>query len=162
MITSFIEFENESMGGCESFRFIPVNHTQSLADAVNSVTASLPVAKTGKSILTGLAVMDTLSFSEGQEETNAGPFFKTLIKGFVPKLSVAYIALFNELKQGRHIVIIKDNNGLERICGTITHGLKFTFDQDTKDAPSGANGISFKFYGDFTEPSPILLIPVLS
>lgn len=159
MITNFAEFDNESMGGCESFRFIPVSHTQSLSDAVNSVINSLPVAIQDKAILTGLAVMDTLSFSENQEESNAGPFFKTVIKGFVPKLSAAYIAMFSEMKQARHIVIVKDNNGFERVCGNLLNGLKFSFDQDTKDAPAGANGITFKFYGEFTEPSPFLQLP---
>jgi hypothetical protein len=158
MIINFPEFDNESMGGCESFRFIPVNHTQSIANAVNSVINSEPVPNSGKNILTGLAVMDTLSFSETQEESGAGTFYKTIIKGFVPKLSASYISLFSQIKQSRHIVIIKDNNGCQRVCGNIQNGMKFNFDQDTKDAPSGSNGIVFKFYGEFTEPSPFLIL----
>ena len=151
---SFPEFENESMGGCQSFRYIPVIHTQSIANAINSVITSLPVAKAGKSILNGLSVMDMLSFLETHEESNAGSYHKTIIKGFVPKLTPAYIALFNELKRLRHHLIVADNNGYERIA----YNLKFQFNQDTKDNPAGANGTTFQFYGESIEPSPFLVI----
>jgi len=157
-MNNFPEFDNESMGGCESFRFIPCKHTQSEAIPTDSVVTSLPVPKAGKAILDGLAVMRTLSFVENEDTVNAGDFYKTVIKGFVPKLDSAYLALFNEMRRYRHIVICKDNNGVERVCGTIAHGMIFSFNQDTKDAPAGANGFSFQFSEQFTEPSPMLVL----
>jgi hypothetical protein len=158
MITDFPEFENESMGGNISFQFIPINNTQSISDAVSCAVAALPTPKGGKSILDGLAILGTLSFIEKMDETAAGHYYKTEIKGFVPYLSAAYLALFNEMKQARHIVMPTDSNGKVRVCGTLTNGMKFTFDQDTKEAASGANGFSFMFSGQFTEPSPFLVV----
>ncbi len=157
MIIDFPEFDNESMGGCSSFQFIPVKHTQSLANPVDCVIPSMPVPISGKSITNGLSIMDTLSFNEKPVDHDAGSFFKTEISGFVPKLTPGYLALFNEMRRYRHIVMPTDNNGCVHVCGTLTLGLKFSFERDTKETPAGGNGFQFKFYGEFIEPSPTLI-----
>lgn len=157
MITDFIEFENESMGGCESFRFIPTDQTQSTND-IGNCQAAAPTPKQNYSLLAGLSIMDTLVFSEVQDTANAGNFWKTNIKGFVPKLTVEYLQLFTEMSNHTHIVIPKDNNGKERVCGNIDNGMFFSFNQESKESPAGSNGYSFEFNGKFSNPSPFLLV----
>lgn len=157
MITNFPEFDNESMGGNFTFQFIPVKYTQSMPENVGSVVASLPTPITGKAILNGLAIMDTLTFNEKQATQDAGDYFTTEIKGFVPKMDSTTLSLFNEMRRHRHIVMITDNNGKLRVCGTLNNGMEFKFDQDTKDTPAGSNGYSFIFTGKSTEPSPHLI-----
>jgi hypothetical protein len=95
------------MGGCESFVFAPTINISAIPEAINQVVSS---AITG-TLLNGLSIIDTLELEEQQAESNSGDYYKILIKGLVPKLTAEYLDLFNKLKQYRHIVVVKDNNG---------------------------------------------------
>lgn len=155
-MNSFSEFETESMGGCESFQFIPAKKVKSLALPVNSIITSAPVLATGFNMLNGLSLKDTLDFEEPSDKSSGGSdTFKTKITGFVPKLTPAMLDLFTEMSIVKYfVVILKDNNGYLRISGHPNAGLIFSFDQATTKTPAGTNGFKFTFSGNFCFPSP--------
>lgn len=162
MIIDFPEFDNETMGGNQSFKFIPVNDCASLPTALACVVDENPTPKYGKALLDGLAIIDTLTFLETLEQSAAGVYYKTTIKGKVPQINSGYLALFAEMCTCRHIIIIKDNNGFERMCGTLANGMKFTFNMEIKETPAGSAAIEFLFSSQSIQPSPFVEIPVVS
>jgi len=152
----FPEFQNENMGGCQKFDFAPFPSIYSIPRTSDDVLSDDLTFKPNNTWLEGAAIFNTLEFVEEQNNSDAGDYFKTKISGAVPALTKEYLALFNQMKQVRHVVQITDNNGNIRMAG-LNGGLKFAFSQDTKKNPSGANGFEFQFTGENPEPSPFVV-----
>lgn len=152
---NFIAFENENMGGCSTFEFIPVDDVVYIPDAVNNVIETAITLKTGKAFYTGLSVINTLKFTEDEKDTDAGCLFTTKIEGIIPKLTADYIALFSEMKNARFLLKISDNNGLIRLCGKKSAGMKFNFIQETGAKASDKNGFEFSFSLENSSCSPV-------
>ena len=152
-MNTFPDFPTESMGGCESFLFTPKNYVNKIPKAANYVISSAIEMLPGYSLLGGIALRDTLQFKETEESTESGSKYKTQITGMVPKLTPEYLALFEEMKQYRHIVIISDNNQNKMICGKMRAGMKFTYSSDSSKSPSGVSGYQFSFDLEYTLPS---------
>ena len=155
---NFPEFETESMGGCESFQFIPCRDTKSIAtpDISNEIKTAIE-PETNKTILSGLAITDTLEFTEDTETKNAGIVYKTKIAGIVPKLTSEYLSLFLEMTKKRHYIILKDNNANSRLVG-YENGAIFSFKQKTDKSPAGTNGFSFEFNAESSKPTPFYVV----
>ncbi len=162
-MNNFPEFDMESMGGNSSFKFSPIENIASIPDAINDVITSDVVFKPGCAWYDGLALQNSLDFSEEQKKSDAGESFQTNISGMVPKLTHEYLAQFNEMRRHRFVVQITDNNGNARISGSVLAGMQFAFDQKSKNTPSGTSGFSYSFSLDHEDPSPFLVsVPVLS
>ncbi|HNW90987.1 MAG TPA: hypothetical protein PK664_06540 [Paludibacteraceae bacterium] len=151
---SFINFNMETMGGCESFLFAPKEDILLIPAVVNNVIAQEIQFYGSNTFYFGAAIMDTLSFSEEQQDGDPGASFKTEITGMVPRLTAEYLDLFNEMRRHRFVVLVKDNNGLSRLVGTKSTGMKFWFKQSTKTTPSGLNGFEFGFSLSSEKPAP--------
>jgi len=162
-MNNFPEFEMESMGGNSSFKFSPIENIASIPEAINDVMTSDVVFKSGHTWFNGLALQNSLDFSEEQKNSDAGENYQTNIGGMVPKLTHEYLAQFNEMRRHRFVVQITDNNGNARLCGSLTAGMLFTFNQQSKNTPSGTSGFPYNFTLDHEDPSPFLeSVPVLS
>ncbi|HNX08232.1 MAG TPA: hypothetical protein PKL96_11665 [Bacteroidales bacterium] len=151
---NFIDFNMETMGGCESFLFAPKEDILLIPAVVDNVIAQEIQFLGANTFYLGAAIMDTLSFSEEQQDGDPGSSFKTEITGLVPRLTAAYLDLFNEMRRHRFVVLVKDNNGLSRLAGTKDAGMKFWFKQSTKTSPSGLNGFEFGFTLLSDKPAP--------
>lgn len=151
---NFIDFNMESMGGCESFLFAPKEDILLIPPAVDNVIAQEVQFPGSKAFYLGSSIMDTLSFSEEQQDGDPGASFKTEITGMVPKLTAEYLDLFNEMRRHRFVVQVKDNNGQTRLCGNKESGMKFWFKQSTKSTPAGLNGFEFGFSLLSDKPAP--------
>ena len=149
---NFPEFQNENMGGCQKFDYAPLSIINSVPRTVNEKLTDDIAFKTNCDWLTGNAVINTLEFTEEQSPSDSGDYFKTKIVGVVPSLTNDYVALFNKMKQVRHIVRLTDQNGCIRICG-VDGGMKFSYTQGSKKAPSGASGFEFQFTSETAKPS---------
>lgn len=153
---NFPEFQNENMGGCQSFEFTPFRNISQIPP-VNGNKCYTDLYFIGDAdYYSGQSILDTLQYQEQLQTSDAGTFFKVKIVGFVPFLSEDYLDLFDQMKQLRHVVKIKDNNGKYRLFG-LNGGLSFSFDTDSKKSPSGANGFEYVFSGENPKPAPFLL-----
>lgn len=153
-MNSFFEFDMESMGGVVEFNFSPIENIAVIPDAVNDCI-STPITFSGANIFfQGKALRDSLNFSEKQKITNAGENFITEVTGMVPKLTVPYLNIFNEMKRHRFVLLVTDNNGLLRLCGTKEKGMRFSFDQDSKNRPGLLSGFQFSFTLESDKSSP--------
>jgi hypothetical protein len=150
---NFIAFENENMGGVNSFRFVPINDIASIPDAVNGKITSAVVLKSGKQWYTGLSVINKLKFNEEASHVTAGVLYRTRVSGSIPKLTDDYLALFTEMASQRFLLEITDNNGYKRLCGKYLMGLRFDFNQDSGGRPSDTNGWEYSFTIDHRLPS---------
>lgn len=155
---NFPEFETESMGGCEGFKFIPFVNANTLAKTTTTNELTTEIEPTeDNAIYEGLAVLDTLDFVEDQPDVKAGGMYKTTVIGLVPKLTSEYITLFDEMKQHRHYVLVTDNNGNIRVVG-YENGATFKYKQVTGKNPATSNGFSFEFYSESRKPSPFYVV----
>lgn len=153
-MNSFSEFEMESMGGVVGFNFSPIENIVTIPEVINDCIGT-PITFSGTfAFLTGIAIRDSLNFSEKQKIADAGESFSTVITGMIPKLTKEYLYLFNEMKRHRFVVLVIDNNGFLRLCGTKDAGMRFSFDQDSKNTPGQLNGFEFSFSLDHSLPSP--------
>ena len=155
---NFPEFETESMGGCEGFDFIPIDTIKNLAatSTSNELTTAIELLD-GNTIFEGLAILDSLEFTEPQENQKAGGLYKTKVIGVVPKMTSEYLTLFNEMTKHRHIVLATDSNGNIRVVG-YENGARFKFDQATGKKASDMNGFSFEFTAESRKPSPFYVV----
>lgn len=157
-MNSFSEFDMESMGGVVEFNFSPIENIAIIPDAVNDCICT-PITFTGaNTFFQGKALRNSLNFSEKQKITNAGESFVTEITGMVPKLTGSYLYLFNEMKRHRFVLLVTDNNGSLRLCGTKEKGMRFSFDQDSKNSPGQLSGFQFSFTIETEKASPFYFV----
>jgi hypothetical protein len=157
MITSFPSPESDNIAGCQSFTFIEDDKVQNIPVSPGRKITSDIVLTQGASWLSGYATSRTLSFEEKMQENDAGKYFLTEINGFYPKLCPEAIELFTKMKDSRFIVVVTDNNGYKRVCGTTANPMNFTFDQDSGSRVSARNGFTFRFRCQSLQESPFLV-----
>lgn len=153
-MNSFPTFESESMGGCVSFRFCPINRVKKIPAHVSFIIASAVEFFAGYTWLSGLSLKDTLQFTEVEEKADGGSVYKTTINGMVPKMTPEYLALFEEMKRHKHVVEPLDNNGKKRLCGSPRAGMTFSYSSDSSTNPAGLSGYKFSFTLESPTPSP--------
>ena len=157
-MNDFFEFENENMGGVQSFLFAPTKSILNIPKDINKVITSPIQFIPGSDFFKGLALRDSLSFEENKSDTLAGDIYNTVLSGMVPKLTPIYLNLFSQMVLKRYIILPTDNNGIKKLCGTIRAGMKFSFDQTTSTTPSGLNGFKFSFSLQYFKPSPFYMV----
>ena len=149
----FTQFDTESMGGAQTFKFSPIVNVSAIADPVASKVL-LPVTFFGSAgWYNGLAMRDSLDFTETMDNVPAGPKYKTVITGFVPKLTPDTQTLFEEMRRIKHIVSLTDNNGNKMLSGHLRAGMTFTYSKASGRTPSGASGYQFTFSLEYSKPS---------
>lgn len=153
-MTDFPEFDNENMGGNESFEYSPKQNISAIADPTDCIISSAVTFVSPYDFYTGKAVMKSLSFSEDEVPGSGGELYKRSIKGYYPTQTAAVLNLFKTMAKHHHVVKITDFNGAVRLVGNLVAPLKFKFKQATGDAPASKNGYSFEFYLTSKYPSP--------
>jgi hypothetical protein len=147
-MNNFPTFSAENMGGLvDKFKF-STHKNISFTVTNNIISEEL----TFEYLAT--AIYDTLNFDEKQNSSAPGESWKTVITGFVPKLTAEYLQLFHEMVKQRFVVKITDNNNSIRICGLPNKGMKFSFSQQSSETPQGLNGFKFQFEVELPTPSP--------
>lgn len=149
---------SESMGGNRfKFLFAPVTDIASMPYIYKGIASNEPTLHTGKSWYNGIAIMDSLSFDEPSKIESAGVQYDCKITGRVV-YSYESLELFNEMSRKRFVVLITDNDGIEKICGSIKNGLRFRFQQAKGTAPADPKVLEYEFGTINREPSPDIVI----
>ena len=142
------------MGGLYTFKFIPASDVASIPEAVNGAIYYPVVLKPDARWFDGYCTQETMSFSDRQQDDGHGAYHKKQFAGNVPKDRPELSNVFNDLKDGRYILDIIDNNGTRKLVGTIDEPLDFSSDVDSKAAVSARNEYKIMFAGDGIKKSP--------
>src|ERR1041385_479700 len=117
MTDILIDTLTENIGGLQTFEFIPMIDIASIPDPEDHIILQPVTLKGGKRWFKGYATYQTLEFSEAQNTSKAGEFYKQELKGFVPKDTPDLARLFAEMENHLFIVRYTDNNGQQKIVG---------------------------------------------
>lgn len=159
MFTSFIKTDAENLGSIQYINFCPTvgltgrmfyNDAGTLLEAFSFVSGFesffMEIQK------------DNGVFTEEQSDEDAGSIWKTSIKGFIPGDIEAVRIDLEKMTRYKYVVWVQDNDGRQRIAGTVENGLRFTYKFSTTNRVSGLKGYDVEFYGELSKPA--LLVPV--
>ena len=136
---------SETMGGNRfKFLFAPVTDIASMPYIYKGIASSEPTLHTGKVWFNGIAIMDSLNFDEPTKIDAPGVQFDCKITGRVV-YSYEALELFNEMSRKRFVVLVTDNDGIEKICGSIKNGLRFRFQPAKGTAPADPKVLEYEF-----------------
>ncbi|NQU54364.1 MAG: hypothetical protein HQ522_17705 [Bacteroidetes bacterium] len=143
----------DSIAGLASFKFIEVEGVYNIPIPINQKITTAISRNTGYSWRLGYGAIDSTDFSESGKQSDDGPFIESQLKGFTPD-SEEMLQLLVKMDGRRFVLHVIDNDGLERIVGTIEQPLSFTCDFIIQTV-SGVKGYHYKFNGLLSKRSPI-------
>ena len=153
-IESFPQLTPGTLGGCRGFEYVPASELLHIPRLRNGQVPAPVILKDGSAFRKGYSTFKTLVFEEKIQENDSGKYYLCEIKGFYPKICHEILDLFARMAMDHFVVVVTDNNGLRRVCGTDDNPLNFSFDQGTGSEPASRAGISFSFRGQLPQPSP--------
>lgn len=137
----------DSVGGIQTFWFVPVNDVAALGDIILNELQSITF-ETDKDWLTGYAVYDSKQFSEDKKENKSGIRFLRSLKMFYPGFDLAAVNQMQEMQLTQFICAYKDFNGLYKLAGTLDNPLNFKYKLITGKTGSNAQGYDMEFFND--------------
>jgi len=151
-MNNFPSLSADIMGGLEKFRFAELQDCSSFTvrDTIVRVSALSSISATWYD---GYSTQNELKFTDEGKFDGNGPSFNKTIEGFFPGDHNAALQLFNSMAGKYFILYIKDNDGKEKIVGSVEEPLIFTFTFASGN-PRGKKGYAYKFTGSGREKSP--------
>lgn len=135
-----------NMGGNQSFYFVPVADVVSIPPVINGNISDDVVFDTDKAWYEGYGTLDTKNLDEKQNDGGArSDFYDVVFSAFVPSNKPLMHDLFERMSAFKFIVLVKDNNGRQRLLGTLTSGMRFRFEYSSQNAAAGRNGYTVQF-----------------
>lgn len=147
MITDFKNnktTEGANKGGLCSFRFCPLSYVDVMPMATGGEYLGTITFESGKGWLTGYATYDTLDWDE---QPQGGGLYEPKLKGFCPIDEPDNVAMFEEMKADRFLILAKDRHGREVLSGAIDAGLVFDFRRGKGGRGNNLHGQFFEFGG---------------
>lgn len=139
-------FEGDNIGGLYQFKFIPYKDIAVLPTAVNGVITDNIILNNGKQWFSASMNLDTVAFDEVAQKENKGLFFEQTLTGKIAKDDPSMATLLAEIyTTHKFIVIAIDNNGSQKVMGTLDSPAKFSFVRGTGDTASSFNGFKISF-----------------
>lgn len=152
-MNNFPSLSADIMGGLETFRFAELQDCSSFS--VRNATAWVAdLSSISAAWYNGYSTRDELKFTDEGKFDNNGTSFQKTIEGFFPGDGTAVLQLFNEMAGKYFILYIKDNDGTEKIIGSVEEPLLFTFTFNSAN-PRGKKGYAFQFFGVGRNKSPL-------
>lgn len=146
--------ENDNVGGVETIEFALVSDIASIPDVVEMKVPTGIIMNTGKRFYKAPVTLESTLFADTATDSEHGKSYEKSITGFCPCDCNENAAQFDEMENARFVVIVKDNNGVKRIVGTIAEPLQFSIGRSTAQSTSETPGINLSFYGKGLQQSP--------
>lgn len=154
MLNDIISLDgDDNIGGLELLEFALANDISSIPDAINMLVTTAIVMKSGKRFYECPFTLESAGFSETASDTPNGALYNKTVKVFVPCDNNANAHIFDQMENGRFIVVTKDNNGRQRIVGTVEQPLQVKIERNTQQAHGDTPGVTLTFYGEGTHQS---------
>ncbi len=139
------------LGGINTLSIIPVGSVIAIPDPVYQVIEDPMELANGTSLTNLFFPEGAGEFTEAQGESEHGEFYKQKLTVFVPKDTPSKSDLFSKLGQiGHCIAVYVDNNGLQKVVGSVEYPLKFSSELETGKAAGNKNGHTLTFSGEST------------
>ena len=136
----------DNTGSLAKFWFIPVSDVVSIPAAVDYVIPSSIIVQEGKNWYTANVTQDTPGF-EDKETTFKGAKGRSIsLVGFVPGHHSALSKLFRAMELIRFLVLAEDQEGNQRLLGSIENPMRFKFSFDTGNKTSSSKGYQITFF----------------
>lgn len=135
-----------NLGGIEKIYAIAPEAIASIDRNYTDNTTTLHLTSTD-SIIDIYCSMDTLQFTEKQEQTSAGSSYSIEITGITPKQNPIHQEALARLESEYWTILFKDNNGNYRLAGNEEELLTFQRVGTTGKKMSERNQIEFVFIG---------------
>jgi hypothetical protein len=148
----------DNIAGIADFNFIEVEGVNKIPIPIDHRIIYVVTLVSPYTWLKGYSSIDTLQYSESSKVSDNGPYIEAQLKGFVPD-SPEMLQQLVKMDGRRFVVHLTDNDGLERISGTIDQPLIFSFDFETQTV-SGVKGYRYKFKGLLEKRAPIYDLPI--
>ncbi|MFK5893744.1 MAG: hypothetical protein QM504_11040 [Pseudomonadota bacterium] len=147
----------DSMAGLASFKFVEVEGVSNIPRSVNHIISTAISLVVNYAWFDGYSAIDALEYSEPGKQSEHGSFTAAQLLGFVA-YSPEILQLFVKMDSRRFVLHLIDNDGYERIAGTIEQPLTFSCDFETQTV-RGVKGYKYSFTGLLETRAPIYLLP---
>ena len=133
-----------------------------LASAISSITEpddneTVDVGFTSGNDFVELAfTKETASFSEEQQDSDAGPYFSQALTCRVPKISILQHIALKSLLDMELIIKFTDANGSSHIMGTLETPVRASLKMLRPADSAGYNGYEVTFRASCVNPAPFL------
>ena len=154
---SFDVFAGSNIAGFDYLEFIPSSSVTHIPDQEDGVI-SQAISNTLGALFSLKATKSTIVFNESPGNDAAGNFFSQEISAFLAKVTPEILAKLKSMENYAFIVVVKDNNNLKRLVGTIESPLLFRYKTDQKTTPQERNGVLVEFFGKSTDSAPFYLV----
>ena len=144
-----------NIGGCQPFKYCPVQHVYLIPDAVAGEISEEVSFNGSHRWYTGWHRETTASYEEKQRDTPQGILYDVVYKFFYPGNTAAISILFDELARMEHVLLVTDNNLQQRVVGEKSKGLKFRHSFNTGAGPDQLRGYQCEFYGTYKKRAPV-------
>jgi hypothetical protein len=158
ILQSFPDPRRENMGGCKKFFYVETSKVISMPRVSGGKVNDLVELQEGAHWHAGYSTYRKLRFSEKMQENDSGKYFLTEITGFYPGNTPEALELFSGLNQLDLMLLVQDNNGNWRLCGSPDSPMGFGYGEDSGLQAADAAGLSFTFSSEHTGESPFYLV----
>lgn len=126
------------MAGIKTLHYIDIKNITRFHPTGEGVTVTLIQS----------AVWSQVRFSSARCDTvPEGDAFRHTIEATVPGKGTVSMRDLIELRYGRYLVRVTDNNGIQWICGDDEDGLRFSFEDINEGNPNGETSYNLAFSG---------------
>lgn len=150
--------EGDNLGGIYTFKFLPVEGIGSMPESYKGAVHKAVTVAAGYRWFDGYCSEESMKYTEEQEDSENGAFFKKTFTGNVPKDREEVVDTFETMKNRRYILDITYNNGVRKLVGTADEPLYFSSKFDTSKPVSGRHDHAISFSGGGIKKSPIYSI----
>ena len=110
----------------------------------------------GKSFSAISFTPESATFTEDQQDSDAGPYFSQGLSCRCPRIDSIQHAIFKGLLDEDLILIATDGNGKTLIMGTLDTPVRVSIKMLRPGSPSGYNGYELSFKANCVDPAPFL------
>jgi hypothetical protein len=110
----------------------------------------------GKSFSPFSYTPDSASFSEEQQDNDAGPYFPQGLSFRCPKIDTIQHAIVKSLLNQDIVIVATDGNGKSYVIGTVETPARASLKMLRPGSASGYNGYEVSFKASCIDPAPFL------
>lgn len=147
-------FENDNLGGINSFKIIEAKHIIGWPPVYAGCIHTAPIIAPGAAWRTIYCTEGTMQLKDDQQPSDHGAYHTKEFSGNTPKDRPEVLELLNHLKDEKFVLDCLDNNGQRKLVGTPSEPLTLVSSADTKNSVPGRNEYKLVFKGDGINKSP--------
>lgn len=152
------KFENDNIGGVNSFKFIEAKHIVSMHQPLGGAIHTAPQLAAGSAWREAYCTLGTMYLKEESQKSEHGTYHNKEFGGIVPKDRPEVLELLDFLKDEKFVIDCIDNNGQRKLVGTPDEPLSLETGHDTKPDVSGRNEYKIVFKGEGVNKSPFYML----